>query len=271
MHDSMPALHLKNKNSSSLKLNSTKSPKSTTDETNKSLLRIESDVSELVQSMPMLNMTATQKAKHDANLLKPSSKMNSALDIMAHIRSLQSIPIYNINDEEMEEDENEETLVEAEANKKKDELQFKEKTRRFLNRVKGRLNSLVHELDLSLFRDSVFLFFALSNFLTSLGFNTPFIYIVDQATLLNIEPTKADLLLSTIGISNTVGRVILGIISDMKNINRLFLYAALLTCCGLATIVEPFLTTFYALFIYAIVFGITSGKFKLDILLLKYG
>lgn len=111
-------------------------------------------------------------------------------------------------------------------------------------------------------KNLVFIFFSISNFLTSLGFNAPFIYIVDQATNMNIKPELADLLLSTIGISNTIGRVILGIISDIKGVNRLYLYASVLTICGIATAVEPFLVNFTGLLIYTIIFGFTSGNFN---------
>jgi MFS transporter, MCT family, solute carrier family 16 (monocarboxylic acid transporters), member 14 len=115
-------------------------------------------------------------------------------------------------------------------------------------------------IDLHIFADFFFVVFAISNFLTSLGYNIPFIYIVDQANQLNIESQKSDMLLAIIGISNTIGRIILGLISDIKYINRLYLYIFVLLICGIATIVEPILTTFTYLAVYAFVFGFTSGK-----------
>ena len=54
-------------------------------------------------------------------------------------------------------------------------------------------------IDFSLFYDVLFMFFAASNFLTSLGFNAPYIFIVDQAISLGIEKHRADFLVSTIG------------------------------------------------------------------------
>ena len=53
--------------------------------------------------------------------------------------------------------------------------------------------------DFTLFYDVLFMFFAASNFLTSLGFNAPYIFIVDQAISLGIEKHKADFLVSAIG------------------------------------------------------------------------
>ena len=54
-------------------------------------------------------------------------------------------------------------------------------------------------IDFSLFYDLIFMYFAASNFLTNLGFNAPYIFIVDQAISLGVEKHKADILLSTIG------------------------------------------------------------------------
>lgn len=68
-------------------------------------------------------------------------------------------------------------------------------------------------------------------------------------------------MLSTIGISNTVGRVFWGFIGDRNFINRMYLYGVVIVVCGLATIVEPICTGFVDLFIYALIFGFTSGKF----------
>ena len=67
--------------------------------------------------------------------------------------------------------------------------------------------------------------------------------------------------MATIGISNTIGRVILGIISDIKGVNRLYLYATVLTLCGIATSIEPFFANYTGFMVYSIVFGFTSGGY----------
>ena len=127
------------------------------------------------------------------------------------------------------------------------------------------LNSLI---DFSLFVDPVFMFFAASNFLTSLGFNAPYIYIVDQAiNTFGIEAEKADWLVSAIGISNMIGRLVIGYIGSLKKINRIYLYSTVLAIGGLVTIIEPlaiFLPgknlQFFGLLSYSLVFGFSSGK-----------
>lgn len=251
--DSLPAIYLKNsKNSSSLKINSR-----TTDE-NK-FLKVESHVNDVAKSMPMLNQNRTTlvHAPADLHLLHMKHKiksMNSAMDILAFVKSSQNVHLYNYTKEDEEKEQADERL-EASLGGEIDEIDGKPP-----KGLREKLAHMTHDMDFGLFKDPVFIFFAVSNFLTSLGFNTPYIYIVDQATFQSIPSDKAVLLLSTIGVSNTVGRVLLGLLSDMKWVNRLHLYASVITICGISTIIEPFCTNFTGLFIYAIVFGFTSGK-----------
>ena len=77
-----------------------------------------------------------------------------------------------------------------------EDLTFKEKPCEKTT-AKNLINSLV---DYSLFSETVFMFFVVSNFLTMLGFYAPYIFIVDQAISLGITPKNADILLSAIGL-----------------------------------------------------------------------
>jgi len=162
--------------------------------------------------------------------------MNLSQNMLAQCRSLQHIPTGSENTSQTDENSNQPP--------------------------KGLVEKLKKIIDLSIFFDFIFVFFGISNFFTSLGFNAPFIFITDQATSVSIPADHAAWLLSTIGISNTVGRVILGLLADLKCMNRLYLYGTVLTVCGLATCIEPFFTSFTGLFIYSVVFGFTSGKCK---------
>ncbi|CAH0700411.1 unnamed protein product [Spodoptera exigua] len=67
-------------------------------------------------------------------------------------------------------------------------------------------------LDVSLLVDPIFILFAISNFLTSIGFYIPYVYTVPMSESLGVE--NPPYLISIIGGSNLVGRIILGYISD---------------------------------------------------------
>jgi predicted MFS family arabinose efflux permease len=162
---------------------------------------------------------------------------------MAIVRSSENIPISYVSNKDNELNTVQE-IAENDSSAKKS----------LKNKLKG-------FIDFSLFSDVVFMFFAASNFLTSLGFNAPYIYIVKQAISVGFEEHTADGFLSAIGISNTVGRLVIGYLGGLKKINRLYLYASVLTICGIATVLEPFATGFVGFLTYSIVFGFTSGNF----------
>ena len=51
---------------------------------------------------------------------------------------------------------------------------------------------------------------------------------------MGIEMDEASSLLSVVGIANTIGRIVLGYISDRPWLNRLYLYNSCLAICGLS-------------------------------------
>ena len=90
----------------------------------------------------------------------------------------------------------------------------------------------------TLLRNWVFMMFAVSNFLTSLGYPIPYTFVPDNAIQVGLMPVQGSFLVSLIGISNTVSRIILGVIS--QKLNRLFLYNTCLVICGLSMALTNF-------------------------------
>lgn len=89
----------------------------------------------------------------------------------------------------------------------------------------------------------------------------PYVYLAAQAETLNIDKQYASFLISTIGGANTLGRIILGYISDKPWINRLHVYNLCLTVCGIATALSVFCFEFWGLAVYSAVFGFTIGAY----------
>ena len=56
----------------------------------------------------------------------------------------------------------------------------------------------------------------------------------DRAVLNGVDKDDASFLLSVIGIANTLGRIVLGWISDKPWLNRLYTYNISLAVCGLS-------------------------------------
>jgi len=85
---------------------------------------------------------------------------------------------------------------------------------------------------IALLRNWVFMMFAVSNFLTSLGYPIPYTFVPDNAKHLGISSQQGSSIVGIIGITNTVARLILGVIS--LKMDRLFLYNTCLVVCGLS-------------------------------------
>lgn len=92
--------------------------------------------------------------------------------------------------------------------------------------------SFVEMLSFSLLKDPIFVIFVVSNFATSLGFYVPYFCLADRMKVLQMPKDDASYMLSTIGVANTLGRIILGFISDKSWVNRLWVYNVCLIVCG---------------------------------------
>ncbi|XP_060518855.1 monocarboxylate transporter 12 [Cylas formicarius] len=122
-------------------------------------------------------------------------------------------------------------------------------------------DTLKEMLDFSLFKDPIFIIFSVSNLLTSIGFNIPYVYLVPKGMELGMSVEKAGILISIIGIANTVGRIVLGYISDKPWIDRLQVYNWSLAVCGAATFISAFCGSFATLASYSVIFGFTIGAY----------
>lgn len=144
--------------------------------------------------------------------------------------------------------------------------------------------TFVEMMNFGLFKDPIFILFTLSNFCTSLGFNVPYVYLASLAEKLQLTTEQASYLLSIIGIANTLGRIVLGYLSDKPWVNRLAVYNICLATCGAGknksnsfewqrrrinrfcfsiqgTVLSIYCDDFFSLAIYSSVFGFTIGAY----------
>ncbi|XP_017752869.1 PREDICTED: monocarboxylate transporter 12 [Eufriesea mexicana] len=127
--------------------------------------------------------------------------------------------------------------------------------------IERKVDSFQKDVDISVLKDPVFILFTFSNFCTSIGFYIPYVYVLPQAEERGINKKDASYLLAIIGIANTVGRIILGYVSDKPWVNRLLIYNLCLTICGISTTLSTFCTSFASFTFYSSIFGFTSGAY----------
>ncbi|KAK3746737.1 hypothetical protein RRG08_059568 [Elysia crispata] len=120
---------------------------------------------------------------------------------------------------------------------------------------------LAEMIDVSLFKDLSFMLICVGNILTFLGFFIPFMFIVDCATELGVGKKEAAFLVSIIGITNTVGRVVIGKLADLKKLDSLIMAYLSIFLCGLVTAIVPLCKSYVHLAIVAALFGLGVAGF----------
>ncbi|XP_045199693.2 monocarboxylate transporter 14-like [Mercenaria mercenaria] len=103
--------------------------------------------------------------------------------------------------------------------------------------------------------------FLFCNFTVQLAYTIPFNLLPDQSVEKGISKLDVSWLMSSIGITNTIGRVLLGGLADRKCINRLSMLKIVLLMTGLSTAVSPLFTTFGTKLLYACIYGFLVGGY----------
>ena len=111
-------------------------------------------------------------------------------------------------------------------------------------------------MDVSLLKDPAFMLIAISNVFGMAGLYVPFVYLVDVAISDGIEPSSASFLISIIGITNTVGRIVCGYVADFPWVDALFLNNVCLVISTVAVAATPFCSSYASYVAVAIFFGI---------------
>lgn len=115
-------------------------------------------------------------------------------------------------------------------------------------------------LDFSLLKSPSFILLLLNAGFTSIGYYTPYMFTKDRAVQKNIPEESAFWLISTIGITNTLGRVACGILVSFPQIKATWISFICLTAGGLATILSALSDDLRYQFMCSALFGLSVGK-----------
>lgn len=121
--------------------------------------------------------------------------------------------------------------------------------------------TLATMLDMSLLRSPSFVLLALSGGFTMMGFYVPFMYLTDRAILNEMDKSTAMWLVSAIGVCNTIGRVVCGLMSSFPKVNTLWVNNIAITLGGLVTIMSGLSNSAEYQFLYSCLFGLSISCF----------
>lgn len=123
-------------------------------------------------------------------------------------------------------------------------------------------------LDLSLLKSPSFVLLALSGGFTMMGFYIPFMYLTARAELSEMDKSYSMWLVSAIGVCNTIGRVLCGLMSSFPKVNTLWVNNIAITVGGLVTILSGLSMSVEYQYLYCCVFGLSICKYTYTFLLL---
>jgi MFS family permease len=102
-----------------------------------------------------------------------------------------------------------------------------------------------------------FAMFCLSNFILYFWYDVPYVYTIGYAEKnLNIPNTESTMILSVIGILNTVGEVGVGWLADLPGVSSNALYAVCMLVCGLVTALTPFIQSYPVVLLLSALYGL---------------
>ena len=106
---------------------------------------------------------------------------------------------------------------------------------RFLSFYKAVKKLMKKMLDISILHSVLFLYFCLSCFLLYFAYDVPYVFTPDKAIKMGIDESWSSFLVSIIGISSTVGQVVIGWLGDLPQVNSVHLYNILTSIAGEST------------------------------------
>merc|ERR1719259_1553710 len=107
----------------------------------------------------------------------------------------------------------------------------------------------------SVLRNPLFLCVGVSQAVANIGMSIMFTYLPDVTVLRGFPKAKSNLLLSIVAITNTLGRIVVGLITDLPWVDSLMTSNTCILLLGLATLFVPFFSSYSGLVVMALLFG----------------
>lgn len=121
--------------------------------------------------------------------------------------------------------------------------------------------NVVRTLELSLFKNPHYVALLFNNLLYSFAVSIVFTHLSNYAKSLHYHTFQCSILISVIGVTNTIGRFLLSLIATLPWANVIGIYCVCLGLLSLLTLPVIFSSSYEVLVIYAVVFGFVTASF----------
>ena len=127
--------------------------------------------------------------------------------------------------------------------------------------VEKKSKESIRESIMSMLKSPPMMFLIISHFLLHLGIFVTFTFYADRAVMFGISRDNSTILLSIMGVSNFLGRIIFGKLLDRFRSKSFLMVTCVLLLNGVSVLVSQFLTSFAGQAIISAVFGATFGAY----------
>ncbi len=129
-----------------------------------------------------------------------------------------------------------------------------------IQKYDGKTKSIYNTLGIYLLKNKPFSLFCLVWFLTEKGLLVPKVFLLDVTDEKGIESQEASFLISIMGISDLIWRLLFGLCGDCTNRSgRIVIQIVACFGRGLANCALPFLSTYWSFVVYSIIHGGLKG------------
>jgi cyanate permease len=120
--------------------------------------------------------------------------------------------------------------------------------------------ALKESINFRIMRDKVFIYFAFANFISSLVYYVPILWMKDRIIKLGIgDANDAVMLMVYFGLANAFGRAVFGFIADNQSLNRIMLYSSSIIVYGITIALTTFAKTYQSMSICIVIYGAAEG------------
>ena len=116
--------------------------------------------------------------------------------------------------------------------------------------------TLKEMIDVSYLANPLYLLVCISNILGFLALYVPYVYLPNMMHSKGIPPSNASFVISLIGISNTLGRIIVGAFVDLPWVSSMVVTNLSLSFSGVCVIIFPFCHSYVSFIIVALLLGL---------------
>ncbi|XP_022797358.1 monocarboxylate transporter 13-like isoform X1 [Stylophora pistillata] len=115
--------------------------------------------------------------------------------------------------------------------------------------------------DMSVLNNRGFVLWTVATTIAGFGYFIPHFFLVRHSEDLGIPLSQGSWLISYLGISSALGRLLFGRISDACSFKNIHIYRSCMFLSGLASVLCPLASSYWALVVYVVVLGILDGSY----------